>query len=122
MIPKSENRFSEKVMRHANGRQRVDKWLWHARIVRTRSDAAALADAGYVRLNGKRIGGSSQAVRIGDVLTLALDRSVRVLRVEGFCDRRGTSSAARALYRDLTKDDGGGDSRQLSPKRAADIP
>ncbi len=82
-------------------RQRIDKWLWHARMVRTRSDAAALADAGYVRLNGKRIGGNSQPVRIGDIVTLALDRSVRVLKVEGFCERRGAAAAARALYREL---------------------
>ena len=83
-------------------RQRIDKWLWHARVVRTRSDAAALADAGHVRLNGRRVAGNSQAVRIGDVLTLALDRSVRVLKVEGFCERRGAAAAARALYRELT--------------------
>ena len=87
-------------------RQRIDKWLWHARMVRTRSDAAALADAGYVRLNGKRIDGNSQLVRIGDVVTLALDRSVRVVRVEGFCERRGAAAAARALYRELTTDSG----------------
>jgi ribosome-associated heat shock protein Hsp15 len=85
-------------------RQRVDKWLWHARMVRTRSDAAALAEAGYVRLNGQRIGAASQPVRIGDILTLALDRSVRVLQVEGFCEKRGASASARALYRDLRTD------------------
>ncbi|HXX08139.1 MAG TPA: S4 domain-containing protein [Pseudolabrys sp.] len=83
-------------------RQRIDKWLWHARMVRTRSHAAALAAAGFVRLNGKRMTAASQPVRIGDVLTLALDRSVRVLRVEGFCEKRGASPVARALYRDLT--------------------
>ena len=83
-------------------RQRVDKWLWHARMVRTRSAATALAQAGFVRLNGQRIDAASQPVRVGDVLTLALDRSVRVLRVEGFCKKRGASAAARALYRDLT--------------------
>jgi ribosome-associated heat shock protein Hsp15 len=105
------------------GRQRVDKWLWHARIVRTRSDAAALADAGYVRLNGKRIGGPSQPVRIGDVVTLALDRSVRVLRVEGFCERRGGAPLARALYRELTTGSGArasasdADSRKVVPPK-----
>ena len=82
-------------------RQRIDKWLWHARVVRTRSDAAALADAGYVRLNGKRIPGNSQKVAIGDVVTLTLDRSVKVLRVQGFCERHGPAAAARGLYRDL---------------------
>jgi ribosome-associated heat shock protein Hsp15 len=83
-------------------RQRIDKWLWHARMVRTRSAAAALAAAGLVRLNGRRIAAGSQPVRIGDVVTLALDCSVRVLKVEGFCARRGTPAAARALYRDLS--------------------
>ena len=83
-------------------RQRIDKWLWHARMVRTRSEAAALAEAGYVRLNGKRITAASHPVRIGDVVTLALDRSVKVIRVEGVCERRGAAPAAKALYSDLT--------------------
>jgi ribosome-associated heat shock protein Hsp15 len=87
-------------------RQRIDKWLWHARMVRSRSDAAALADAGYVRLNGKRISAASQPVRIGDVVTLALDRSVKVVKVEGFCEKRGSAPTARALYRDLTMSSG----------------
>lgn len=87
-------------------RQRIDKWLWHARMVRTRSDACALTEAGFVRLNGKRVTARAQPVRVGDVVTLALDRSVRVLRVEGFCERRGAANAARALYSDLTKGSG----------------
>lgn len=84
--------------------QRIDKWLWHARVVRTRKDAAALAEAGYVRLNGRRIAAASQGVRVGDVLTIALDRSVRVVRIEGICERRGASAAARGLYRDLARE------------------
>ncbi|HME28655.1 MAG TPA: S4 domain-containing protein [Pseudolabrys sp.] len=83
-------------------RQRIDKWLWHARMVRTRPAAAALTAAGFVRLNGRRMTVASHPVRIGDVVTLALDRTVRVVRVEGFCERRGSPPAARALYRDLT--------------------
>ena len=82
-------------------RQRIDKWLWHARLVRTRSAAAALVEAG-VRLNGKRIATASHLVRRGDVLTIALDRSLRILQVEAFCERRGNAAAARALYRELT--------------------
>ena len=86
--------------------QRIDKWLWHARMVRTRSDAAALTEAGYVRLNGKRVTAPGQLVRVGDVVTLALDRSVKVIEVQGFCERRGAATAARALYRDLTTSSG----------------
>ena len=82
-------------------RQRIDKWLWHARVVRTRGDAAALADAGHVRLNGRRVAGPSQPVRIGDVVTVALDRAVRVVEVRGFCERRGAAPLARGLYREI---------------------
>ena len=66
-------------------RQRIDKWLWHARVVRTRSAAAALAAAGHVRINGQRVDAPSRAVRPGDVVTVALDRTVRVLKVLGIC-------------------------------------
>jgi ribosome-associated heat shock protein Hsp15 len=71
-------------------------------MVRTRSDAAALAQSGHVRLNGKRVSAASQLVRPGDVLTLALDRTVRVIEVAGFCERRGGAPAARTLYRELS--------------------
>jgi len=83
-------------------RQRIDKWLWHARVVRTRSAAAALAEAGLVRINSVRIDGSSRLVRPGDVVTIALDRHVRVLKVLGFAQRRGSAEDARVLFDDLT--------------------
>jgi ribosome-associated heat shock protein Hsp15 len=82
-------------------RQRIDKWLWHARVVRTRSAAAALAGSGRVRVNGDRIDAASRAVRIGDVITVGLDRRVRVLRVSGFVERRGSAATTLALYEDL---------------------
>jgi len=82
-------------------RQRIDKWLWHARIVRSRSAAASLASAGHVRINGGRIDASSRPVKVGDVLTISLDRYVRVLRVLSFAERRGPASATRGLYEDL---------------------
>ena len=79
-------------------RQRIDKWLWHARVVRTRNAAAALAASGHVRVNGQRIDAASRAIRVGDVVTVALDRTVRVMKVVSFADRRSGSEAARALY------------------------
>ena len=82
-------------------RQRLDKWLWHARVVKTRSSAAALIEAGHVRLNGVRETAPGHAVKAGDVLTIALDRGVRVLKVLGFSERRGDAAAARVLYEDL---------------------
>jgi ribosome-associated heat shock protein Hsp15 len=74
-------------------RQRIDKWLWHARVVRTRSAAAALAVSGHVRVNGQRIDLASRAVRLGDVVTVALDKTVRVLKVAAFAERRGRLQA-----------------------------
>jgi len=82
-------------------RQRIDKWLWHARVVRTRSAAAALVTSGHVRLNGQRNNAASRAVRAGDVVTVALNRTVRVLKVKGFAERRGAAESALALYEDL---------------------
>jgi ribosome-associated heat shock protein Hsp15 len=86
----------------AEDRQRIDRWLWHARLVRTRGAAAALAGAGYVRVNGARIDAPSRQIRAGDVVTVALDRSVRVLKVRAFVERRGPAGTAQSLYEDLT--------------------
>ena len=83
-------------------RQRIDRWLWHARLVRTRGAAAALAGSGYVRVNGDRVAAPSRQVRIGDVITVALDRAVRVLKVRGFVERRGPAGTAASLYEELT--------------------
>jgi len=82
-------------------RQRLDKWLWHARVVKARSSAAALVEAGHVRVNGVRETAPGHGVKTGDVLTIGLDRSVRVLKVVGFSERRGDVAAARVLYDDL---------------------
>jgi ribosome-associated heat shock protein Hsp15 len=83
-------------------RQRIDKWLWHARVVRTRAAAAALAVSGHVRVNGQRIDLASRAVRLGDVVTVGLDKTVRVLKVAAFAERRGSADSARVLAEDLT--------------------
>ncbi len=82
-------------------RQRIDRWLWHARIVRTRSAAASLASVGYVRVNGVRVAAPGRDVKCGDVVTVALDSGVRVLKVTGLALRRGNAAAAAQLYEDL---------------------
>ena len=83
-------------------RQRIDRWLWHARVVRTRGAAASLITAGHVRVNGARIAVPSRAVKCGDVVTIALDGGVRVLKVCGFAARRGDATAAEGLYDELS--------------------
>jgi ribosome-associated heat shock protein Hsp15 len=97
-------------------RQRIDKWLWHARVVRTRSAAAELAAQGYVRVNGNRIDAASRPVAVGDVITVALDRTIRIMQVDGFAERRGSAAAARALYHDV------GQGKDQSPSNGATEP
>jgi ribosome-associated heat shock protein Hsp15 len=82
-------------------RQRLDKWLWHARIVRTRGDAAKLVSGGRVRLNGVRQTSPGHPLKPGDVLTVALDARVRILRVAAFSERRGDAPSAQTLYDEL---------------------
>jgi ribosome-associated heat shock protein Hsp15 len=95
-------------------RQRIDKWLWHARVVRTRSAAAALAGSGHVRVNGVRVDAPSRLVRAGDVVTIALDRRVRVLKVLGHAERRGSADDARPLYEDLSPPEPAADEQRSS--------
>lgn len=83
-------------------RQRLDKWLWFARVVKTRTLAARLVTDGYVRLNGHRIETPAHPVGAGDVLTIALERQVRVLRVVAPGARREAYPEAKLLFDELT--------------------
>lgn len=82
-------------------RQRIDKWLWHARVVKARTSAAALVSAGHVRVNGVREKSPGHTVKVGDVLTIGFDRGVRILKVIGFSERRGDAAAAQLLSEDV---------------------
>lgn len=85
-------------------RQRLDKWLWFARVVRTRSAATKLVSAGHVRVNSCRIDSPAKPVAPGDVLTVALERQVRVLKIVATGPRRGPYQQARLLFEDLSTD------------------
>ena len=86
-------------------KQRLDKWLWHARVVKARTSAAELVESGHVRVNGVRETSPGHAIKTGDVLTIALDRAVRVMKVIAFNERRGDASSARVLYEELNARD-----------------
>ncbi|MTI43477.1 RNA-binding S4 domain-containing protein [Roseibium hamelinense] len=81
---------------------RVDKWLWYARVTKTRSLAQKLAAGGQIRLNKDKISSASKLVRVGDVLTITLDRRILVLKIQGLGVRRGPYTEARLLYEDLS--------------------
>ena len=82
--------------------QRIDKWLWHARIVRTRTLASELAAAGKVRIDKRRVSRASQAVRIGNVITVPQGDRILILKVIGFTLRRVAAPLVLELYEDLT--------------------
>jgi ribosome-associated heat shock protein Hsp15 len=78
--------------------QRLDRWLWFARILRSRTLAAQLIAGGKVRVNRVRVIKPSHTVREGDVLTIALRSQVLVLRILAGGTRRGPPPEARLLY------------------------
>lgn len=83
-------------------RQRIDKWLYFTRVVKSRSLAAKLAQGGKVRVNRKKIDSAAHAIKIDDVITLTLERRIAIYRVVDLGQRRGPASEAQCLYEDLT--------------------
>jgi ribosome-associated heat shock protein Hsp15 len=85
---------------------RLDKFLWFARIVKTRALAQEMAENGRIRVGGRVVDRAHAAVRVGDVLSFALRGVVRVLRVEALPVRRGPPAEALTLYSELTSEAG----------------
>lgn len=83
-------------------RQRIDKWLFFTRVVKSRSLAAKLAQAGRVRVNRKKIDQAAYGIKVDDVITMTLERRILVYRVVELGQRRGPAGEARQLYEDLT--------------------
>jgi ribosome-associated heat shock protein Hsp15 len=85
---------------------RLDKWLWQARLCKSRALAAKLVAAGAVRVNTVRVSKPATAVRVGDGLSFALGGRVRAVRVLALGTRRGPAAEAQALYDDLEANPG----------------
>jgi ribosome-associated heat shock protein Hsp15 len=86
---------------------RIDKLLWFLRLTKTRPLAQAVAEAGHVRLNGRRVERAHQKIAVGDVLVIPAGPGARVIEVIALPNRRGPASEAQQCYRVL---DGPGDS------------
>jgi ribosome-associated heat shock protein Hsp15 len=78
--------------------QRLDKWLWFARIVKSRTLAAQLVQDGKVRVNRAKVAKPAQTVRPDDVLTIVIRGNIQVLKVLAAGVRRGPPAEARTLY------------------------
>ncbi|PKP90952.1 MAG: RNA-binding protein [Alphaproteobacteria bacterium HGW-Alphaproteobacteria-14] len=103
---------------------RIDRLLVSLRFARTRSAAVALIEAHALRRNRKHVLRPSEQAHIGDVLTIALGDSVRVIELLTIPDRRGPPAEARSHYREV---DGGGLDRKgqmpiAASPRVADNP
>ena len=83
--------------------QRLDKWLWCARFMRARSDCARLVGEGSVRVNRQATEKPHARLRVGDVLTVPVHDTVRVVRVLALARRRGPAVEARLLYEELAE-------------------
>ena len=80
---------------------RLDKFLWFARIVKTRGQAQTMAEEGRIRIGGRRAERAHAQVRVGDVLSFAQRGAVRVLRIDALPARRGPAAEARTLYSEI---------------------
>ncbi len=81
---------------------RLDKWLWFARLAKSRSAAQTICESRRLRLDGRVIDRASALVRTGSVVSFRRDDEVIIVRVEGLAERRGPYEQARLLYTDLT--------------------
>ncbi|GEO85688.1 MULTISPECIES: RNA-binding S4 domain-containing protein [Alphaproteobacteria] len=86
----------------SGSRQRIDKWLFFARIAKSRTLAKERISSGRVRVNGHIVRQSSHVIGPGDRIEVALNRRDIVLLVLNSGVRRGPYDEARLLYEDLT--------------------
>ena len=80
---------------------RIDRLLCYLRFVRTRSAAHRLVEQGHIRRNGERVTRASRDIVQGDVLTLPLGGTVRLVEILALPERRGPPREAQACYREL---------------------
>ena len=83
-------------------RQRIDKWLFFARLRKSRSLAAKSVEQGDVSVNGQPIRQPSYGLKPGDTVVLSVERHDLVVKVLLSGTRRGPYEEARTLYEDLT--------------------
>ena len=83
-------------------KQRLDKWLFFARAVKSRTLAQKLIEAGAVRVNSERETRTDCQVGTGDVLTMSIHSRLLVWRIVDRGERRGPPGEAQMLYEDLS--------------------
>ncbi len=102
MTPSPEEGRDAEPESDAGGVQRLDKWLWFARVTKSRTLAATAVGEGKIKVNRETVTKASHGVRVGDVVTSRISRSIRVLRIAALGVRRGPAPEAQRLYEDLS--------------------
>ena len=87
------------------GKQRLDKWLFFSRAVKSRTLAQKLIETGTVRVNAERTTHTDHQVGPGDVLTMTVHSRLLVWRILDTGTRRGPPLEAKSLYEDLSPAD-----------------
>ncbi len=80
---------------------RLDKWLWHARLFKSRTLATQQIAQGGFRVNRAVVRKSHHTVQAGDVVTFPKGPYVRVIEIVALGTRRGPAPEAQGLYQDL---------------------
>lgn len=80
---------------------RLDKWLWYARLFKSRTLASKACQSGRMRVNGTAIGKSKHVVSAGDILTFPKGPHIRIIKILMLGERRGPAPEAQLLYDDL---------------------
>jgi len=78
-------------------RMRLDKWLWAARLFKTRALAAAAIDGGRVQVNGERVK-RAKVVGVGDELRVRQGPLEYRLYIRALAERRGPAREAAMLF------------------------
>jgi ribosome-associated heat shock protein Hsp15 len=93
---------TDAIVPRTDARQRIDKWLWFARLVKTRTLGQKLAVSGRIRVNREKCDSASHPLKVGDVLTITNDRGIKIVKVLDPGTRRGPAPEAQRLYEDLS--------------------
>jgi ribosome-associated heat shock protein Hsp15 len=85
-------------------KQRLDRWLFFARAVKSRTLAQKVIESGAVRVNSERTIRTDHQVGSGDVLTMTVHTRLLVWKILDAGTRRGPPAEAILLYEDLSPD------------------
>tara|TARA_B100001093_G_scaffold164063_1_gene156450 strand:+ start:159 stop:533 length:375 start_codon:yes stop_codon:yes gene_type:complete len=83
---------------------RIDKWLFFARIFKTRNRAIKAIERNYIFLNGDKVKKQAQIVKIGDRIIIKSSKELLQIKVSNFGVKRESYKIAKEMYETAVKD------------------